>query len=73
MGAAGPLLNAASLAYDLLLKFPPPGIMPGNSWVDTTTYAGEDATGSVAITWVGTSTLMGGCSWSEPRRMSLSS
>ena len=52
--------------------------MPGDSWVDTTTYAGEDATGSVAVTWVGTSTLMddtvvGGCSWSEPRPMSLSS
>ena len=58
-GAAGPLFNATSLAYDLLPKLPPPGIMPSGSWVDTTRYAGEDATGSVEVTWVGNSTLIG--------------
>ncbi len=58
-GASGPIFNATSLAYDLLPKLPPPGVVPGGSWVDTTTYSGTDATGSIEVTWVGTSTLAG--------------
>ena len=58
-GAGGPLFNATSLAYDLLPKLSPNGVVPGGSWVDTTTYGGEDATGAVDVTWVGTSTLIG--------------
>ena len=58
-GAAGPIFNATSLAYDLLPKLPPPGLMPGSSWADTTAYAGTDATGSIEVTWAGTSTLAG--------------
>jgi len=58
-GASGPIFNATSLAYDLLPKLPPPGVVPGGSWVDTTTYSGTDATGSIEVTWVGTSMLAG--------------
>jgi len=55
----GPLFNPTSLGYDMLPKLPPPGVVPGGSWVDTTTYASRDATGSLDVTWAGTSTLMG--------------
>ncbi len=58
-GASGPIFNATSLAYDLLPKLPPRGAVPGSSWVDTTTYAGVDATGSIEVTWAGTYTLVG--------------
>ncbi len=55
----GPIFNVTALAHELFPKLPPPGVMPGGSWVDTTSYSGEDATGSIEVTWVGTSTLVG--------------
>ncbi len=55
----GPAFNVTALANELLPKLPPRGVMPGGSWVDTTSYMGSDATGSIDVTWVGTSTLVG--------------
>jgi len=54
-----PVFNVTSLAYELFPRLPPLGATPGRSWVDTISYGGEDATGSLEVTWVGTSNLVG--------------
>jgi hypothetical protein len=55
----GLVFNATTLAYELLPKLPPPGTRTGGTWVDTTTYFGEDGPASIEMTWIGTSRLVG--------------
>ena len=55
----GLVFNTTTLAYELLPKLPPPGTRTGGTWVDTTTYFGEDGPGSIEMTWIGTSRLVG--------------
>jgi len=55
----GLVFNVTTLAHELLPKLPPPGTMIGGTWVDTTSYVGADAPGSIEMTWIGTSRLVG--------------
>ena len=55
----GPLFSVATLAHELLPRLPPPGTEIGGDWMDTISYSSEDASGSLDVTWIGTSRLVG--------------